>query len=79
MKNFGILFLLVLLSSCAAPGAALLSPVITGAKTKSAHQASLSLASSLSSKQFIKNHNYKLKKFKNTVFKKNIKILKNPH
>ncbi len=78
-KNLAILFLLILLSHCAAPGTALLSPVITGAKTKSAHQASLSLASSLSSKQFIKSHNDELKKLKDTVLKKSKKILNNPY
>lgn len=50
-KKIYILFFLLFLSSCAAPGTALISPVITGAKTKSAHQASLSLASSISSKK----------------------------
>tara|TARA_B100001063_G_scaffold216852_1_gene218850 strand:- start:430 stop:684 length:255 start_codon:yes stop_codon:yes gene_type:complete len=79
IKNLSILILFVLLSNCAAPGTALLSPVITGAKTKSAHQASLSLASSLSSKQLIKNHNNEFKKLKDTIFKKDKKIFKNPN
>ena len=69
----------MLLSNCAAPGTALLSPVITGAKTKSAHQASLSLASSLSSKQFIKNHSDELKKIRDIVFNKSYKTLNNPN
>ena len=42
-KSFTLL-ILILFTNCAAPGTALLSPVITGAKTKSAHQASISLA-----------------------------------
>ena len=50
-----------MLTNCVAPGSALLSPVITGAKTKSAHQASLSLASSLSSNQLRKIHGEKIK------------------
>ncbi len=49
------------MTNCAAPGTALLSPVITGATTKSAHQASLSLASSLGSNQLLKNHGEKIK------------------
>jgi len=77
IKNLSILILLLLLSNCTAPGTALLSPIITGAKTKSAHQASLSLASSLSSKQLIENHNHELKKLKDTIFKKDKKIFKN--
>ena len=62
IKKYLILLLLVLLSNCAAPGTALLSPVITGATTKSAHQASISLASSLSSNHVIKHHGEKIKK-----------------
>ena len=59
-KSFTLL-ILILLTNCAAPGTALLSPVITGAKTKSAHQASISLASSLSSNQIMKHHGDKIK------------------
>ena len=33
-KNFLILLVFLLLTNCAAPGTALLGPVITGAKTK---------------------------------------------
>ena len=44
---------LLILTNCATPGTALLSPVITGAKTKSLQQASLSLASSVSSNKII--------------------------
>ena len=46
---------LLILTNCAAPGTALLSPAITGAKTKSLQQASLSLASSLGSHKVITN------------------------
>ena len=62
--------LLFFLSNCAAPGTALLSPAITGAKTKSLHQASLSLASSLSSNQIIKNHSQEIRIFKQDIFTK---------
>tara|TARA_B100001059_G_scaffold235613_1_gene281877 strand:- start:51 stop:317 length:267 start_codon:yes stop_codon:yes gene_type:complete len=41
-KNLFILFLLLLLTNCAAPGTALIGPVFTGATTKSVAQASLS-------------------------------------
>ena len=61
IKKFFCLLILVLLTNCAAPGTALLSPVITGAKTKSVHQASLSLASSLSSNKFFKQHGKKIR------------------
>ena len=78
LKIFFITILLCLLNNCAAPGTALLSPVITGAKTKSAHQASLSLASSLSSKKIIKD----FKKTKDSLFNKRLKkrflLTKNP-
>ena len=68
---------LILTTSCAAPGTALLSPAITGAKTKSVHQASLSLASSLSSNQFIKNNEKKIKDLKINMTKKSRNILSN--
>lgn len=77
--NFKILLLvsLILTTSCAAPGTALLSPAITGAKTKSVHQASLSLASSLSSNKFIKNNEKKIKDLKINITKKSRNILSN--
>ena len=78
LRIFFITILLCLLNNCAAPGTALLSPVITGAKTKSAHQASLSLASSLSSKKIIKD----FKETKDSIFnkqrKKKFLLTKNP-
>ena len=69
LRIFFITILLCLLNNCAAPGTALLSPVITGAKTKSAHQASLSLASSLSSKKIIKD----FKETKDSLINKRLK------
>ena len=77
IKNLSFLFFLIFLTQCAAPGTALLSPVITGAKTKSAHQASLSLASSLTSKQFIKDNKQELNELKKSVLNKGKKILNN--
>jgi hypothetical protein len=78
IKIFFIILVLFLLNNCAAPGTALLSPAITGVKTKSAHQASLSLASSLSSKKIIEN----LKEAKDSLFlkqkKNNFLLTKNP-
>ncbi len=56
-KKFFLISSLLILTNCAAPGTALLSPVITGAKTKSLQQASLSLASSVSSNKIIANFN----------------------
>ena len=53
IKKLLLISCLLILTNCAAPGTALLSPVITGAKTKSLQQASLSLASSVSSNKII--------------------------
>ena len=78
-KIFFKLAILLILTNCAAPGTALLSPAITGAKTKSIHQASLSLASSLSSSQFIRDHDKDLKEFKNKIIKKGKIALNNFH
>ena len=44
-KYLKILCLLFFLNNCSAPGTALLSPVITGVKTGSVYQASLSFSS----------------------------------
>ena len=65
-----------MITNCAAPGTALLSPIITGAKTKSAHQASLSLASSLSSNQFIKKHTNEINNIKKNLYNQADKVLK---
>ena len=78
LNKFYFLVLILFLNSCAAPGTALLSPIITGAKTKSAHQASLSLASSISSKKIYydvkSTYDLDLTTFKNN----NFYIIKNP-
>ena len=55
IKKILLISCLLILTNCAAPGTALLSPVITGAKTKSLQQASISLASSVSSSKIITN------------------------
>ena len=55
-KKLLLISCLLFLTNCAAPGTALLSPVITGAKTKSLQQASLSLASSVSSNKIIADY-----------------------
>ena len=61
LKKYFILLIFLSTVNCAGPGVALLSPVITGAKTKSAHQASLSLVSSMSSKKVLQEHGEKIK------------------
>tara|TARA_Y100000287_G_scaffold164319_1_gene145492 strand:+ start:289 stop:621 length:333 start_codon:yes stop_codon:yes gene_type:complete len=53
IKKLLLISSMLILTNCAAPGTALLTPVITGAKTKSLQQASLSLASSLGSNKII--------------------------
>ena len=45
LKIFKFSFLLFILNNCTSPGTALLSPVITGVKTGSVYQASLSYSS----------------------------------
>ena len=72
ITKYFILLLFFLISHCAAPGIALLSPAVTGVKTKSAQQASISLGSSLSSNQIIKKVDDKIKK---DTIKKAKKIL----
>ena len=77
IKKFCFFSLLLFLNNCAAPGTALISPAITGAKTKSAHQASLSLASSISSKKIYidlkdtSNLNFNIFEKKNSLPKRN--------
>ncbi len=44
-KKFSILSLIIFLTSCSAPGTALLGPTFTGVKTGSAYQTSLSYGS----------------------------------
>ena len=74
-KIYFFILLFTFLTNCAAPGTALLSPVITGAKTKSAHQASLSLASSLSSNKFIREHTAEIKVIRKDALTKTKKII----
>ena len=45
IRKFLVFFLLLFLHNCASPSTALLGPVITGAKTGSVYQASLSYSS----------------------------------
>mgnify|MGYP001258288898 CR=1 FL=1 len=78
-KKFLILIFLLSLTNCAAPGTALLSPAFTGIKTKSAHQASISFASSLGSNQLIKTHGEKVKKEVINRSKKIFEYLNNFH
>ena len=75
-KFFNYLFLFFFLTNCAAPGTALLSPVITGATTKSAQQGSLSLVSSLSSKKIIEDYDKDLRSLKQSILKKSKKLIK---
>jgi len=42
MKKYLVLFMVILLTGCSAPGTALLGPAFTGATTKSVARASLS-------------------------------------
>ena len=78
LKKFLSISCLLILTNCTAPGTALLGPVITGAKTKSLQQASLSLASSVSSNKiiadFMENNKEKLNK---SYSKLSNKIIKN--
>ena len=74
-KLFYFLLIFLFVTNCAAPGTALLSPIITGAKTKSAHQASISLASSISSNQFIKKHANEINKIKKKVLTKSNRVI----
>ena len=45
IKNYFIIFSLLLLNNCSTPGTALIGPIFTGAKTGSIYQASLSYGS----------------------------------
>ena len=60
-----VIFFLLLLSDCAAPGASLFGPVITGAATESLARASLSFTTNnilqgLNKNSFEDKHNYQL-------------------
>ena len=45
LKKLIFIFILLFLNNCATPGSALLGPIITGAKTGSIYQASISYSS----------------------------------
>ena len=78
IKKLLLISFLLILTNCAAPGTALLSPAITGAKTKSLQQASLSLASSISSNKIIADFMETNKeKFNKNYSKLSNKIIKN--
>ena len=64
IKKFFVLFLLLALSNCSAPGTALLGPVFTGATTKSTARTTLSFGSNKIFKD--------LESFKNKQKNKNI-------
>ena len=66
IKKIFIFGVLICLSNCATPGAALLGPSITGARTGSVYQASLSYGSS----QVIKKTKEKIKNTKALVHQK---------
>ena len=68
IKKFLILLTLTVLTSCSAPGTALLGPVFTGATTKSAAQATLSF----STNQIIQN----IKEASESGKKETIKIVR---
>ena len=55
------LLILLFITNCGAPGVAFLSPAVTGATTKSAHQATFSMVSSFSSNQLLSKQRNKMK------------------
>ena len=52
IKKFLIIFLLLFLHNCSAPGSAFLGPTFTGVKTGSVYQTSLSYTSGKAFKEF---------------------------
>ena len=68
-KKILIIFLLLSLTNCSAPGSALLGPVFTGATTKSTARATLSFTSN----QIVKNIHTSSQNGKNKI----IKVVKN--
>ena len=77
-KIYLSLFLLFILNQCTTPGTALLSPVITGAKTGSVYQASLSYGSNKLANQLTlqkKNNVFKRKSSKIPYINEDPKIL----
>ncbi len=65
LKNFLILFVILLLTNCSTPGSALLGPAFTGATTKSAAQTTLSFGTN----QIIQNIKETSEKGKKEVIK----------
>ena len=65
MNKYLVVFLLVLLTGCSAPGTALLGPAFTGATTKSIAQASLSF----SANQIVRKIDENVKKSKAEIKK----------
>jgi len=65
IKNYLIVFFIIFLTNCSAPGTALLGPVFTGATTGSVTQASLSFGTN----QIVRKINETSKKSKNEVKK----------
>ncbi len=62
-KSFLILFLLIL-TNCSVPGSAMLGPVLTGAKSGSIYQTSLSYGSGKILSKAKEVHNQKIKRIK---------------
>ena len=62
-KSFLILFLLIL-ANCSVPGSAMLGPVLTGAKSGSIYQTSLSYGSGKILRKAQEVHNQKIKRIK---------------
>ncbi len=62
LKIFKFVFLLFFLSNCASPGTALFSPIITGVKTGSVYQTSLSYSSNRMINRIIKFNDTKNQK-----------------
>lgn len=54
LKVFKFIFLIFFLNNCTSPSTAFLSPIVTGIKTGSAYQASLSYSSNKIIKELIK-------------------------
>ena len=75
-KNFFTIFILFFLYSCASPGSAFLGPVITGAKTGSVYQASLSYSSGKIINVIKKNTDEKLEE--ELIDKKRSKVIPHP-
>ena len=62
VKLLKLLCLLFILNNCSAPGTAFLSPIITGVKTGSAYQATLSYSSNKMMNEVLKHKDKKNQK-----------------